>query len=383
MAGGGAMAGRAGTRATDDGAGDDGAVIAPLFDAAFYLDRNPDVRASGGDPFGHFRDHGWREGRNPNALFDLGWYVATYPKAAASGGNPVAYYARTGERAGHRPSARFDPADYRRLVGLSRSAPALADFLARRDGARPPPAGFDPAWYLASYPDVAAAGVDPFAHYVIDGAAEGRTPRPDAAIIDPTELFDPSYYLIGGPDLGEHGDDPLEHFCLYGWREGRRPNPYFDPAWYANAHLLTLPRPINPLTHYVLRGEAADLPPCAWFDTGWYRRRYRLPAGVSPLRHYLRHRRSQRFSPTPWFDHEHYLRAQGERVGPNRDPFAHYLVHGARRDIDPSPEFDAAGYRARHMPPLDPTAPARGAIEEHNPLLHFLLRRAAEDVSPA
>jgi hypothetical protein len=352
---------------------DDATLVALMFDAAFYLAEYPDVRPAGVDPLQHFCTYGWREGRRPNAAFDSAWYGATYPDAAGS--NPLVHYARQGERAGNRASAAFDPAGYRRFVGIARRHSALADFVARCTGALPLPKSFDAAWYLQHYSDVAAAGLNPFAHYVVYGAAEGRTPRPDEAIIAPSELFDPSYYLIGAPDVGEHGDDPLIHFCLYGWREGRKPNPYFDPVWYRRTHLAGVPQPMNPLAHFVLHGEARDLPPCAWFDTGWYRRTYRLAAGASPLRHYLAHRRSQRFSPTPWFDHVFYLREHAERIGPNRDPFAHFLVHGAGQDLDPSPTFNAAAYRATHMPPPDAALAARRSVEEENPLLHFLLHR--------
>lgn len=38
---------------------------------------------------------------------------------------------------------------------------------------------FDPDWYLASYPDVAKAGMDPAMHYVRYGGAENRDPGPD------------------------------------------------------------------------------------------------------------------------------------------------------------------------------------------------------------
>ena len=39
---------------------------------------------------------------------------------------------------------------------------------------------FDPRWYLRTYPDVAAAGVDPLRHYAEYGAVEGRMPRGSA-----------------------------------------------------------------------------------------------------------------------------------------------------------------------------------------------------------
>lgn len=41
---------------------------------------------------------------------------------------------------------------------------------------------FDPEWYLAAYPDVAQAGVDPWEHYQRHGAEEGRLPRRNRAL---------------------------------------------------------------------------------------------------------------------------------------------------------------------------------------------------------
>ncbi len=347
-------------------------LIAPLFDRAFYLADYPDVRAAGIDPLWHFHMQGWREHRRPNVAFDTGWYLQSNPDVAALGIDPLVHYAQSGEHAGRRPDPRFDPAAYRRIAGLGRTAPALADFVARCAGALPPPATFDAVWYLAHYPGVAATGVDPFVHYVLYGAAEGFTPRPDAAIIGASGLFDPSYYLLGGFDVLDAGMDPLEHFCLAGALEGRRPNPYFDPAWYRQAHLAAVPQPINPLVHYILHGEAMGLRPCVYFDPAWYRRTHHLPANAAPLRHYLRNRRSQRFSPTPHFDRDFYLRTYAERIGPNRDPFAHFLVHGARGDVNPSADFDSAAYRRHHM--HSPTEPPR-SVEEANPLVHWLLRQ--------
>jgi hypothetical protein len=36
----------------------------------------------------------------------------------------------------------------------------------------------DRAWYLSRYPDVAAAGADPGAHFLRFGLSEGRQPNP-------------------------------------------------------------------------------------------------------------------------------------------------------------------------------------------------------------
>ena len=44
---------------------------------------------------------------------------------------------------------------------------------------------FDEAWYLATYPDAAASGLDPVEHYLTAGAARGYNPNP---------LFDTGFY---------------------------------------------------------------------------------------------------------------------------------------------------------------------------------------------
>ena len=43
---------------------------------------------------------------------------------------------------------------------------------------RNPSAAFDTNDYLAAYPDVKAARIDPLLHYVMSGMAEGRTAFP-------------------------------------------------------------------------------------------------------------------------------------------------------------------------------------------------------------
>jgi glycosyltransferase involved in cell wall biosynthesis len=68
-------------------------------------------------------------------------------------------------------------------------------------------AGFDADWYLATYRDVALAGIDPALHYFQYGAREGRDPGP---------LFSTAGY---GAQLAERdlrGLNPLVHFEAYG-----------------------------------------------------------------------------------------------------------------------------------------------------------------------
>ena len=75
---------------------------------------------------------------------------------------------------------------------------------------------FEPGWYSARYPDVAAAGLDPLTHFLRFGIAEGRDPGP---------LFDAKWYLANNPDVAAAGITPLVHYFQIGAAEGRDPNP--------------------------------------------------------------------------------------------------------------------------------------------------------------
>jgi hypothetical protein len=79
---------------------------------------------------------------------------------------------------------------------------------------------FDSAFYLERYPDVAAAGMHPFAHYLLNGAAEGRKPN---------AWFDPDYYLARSPQarrrVDHHGRDPFIDFLEHGAKEKSSTHP--------------------------------------------------------------------------------------------------------------------------------------------------------------
>jgi hypothetical protein len=74
---------------------------------------------------------------------------------------------------------------------------------------------FFPRWYLETYPDVAATGVDPVLHYVRHGAAEGRNPSP---------FFETDFYLATNPEVRSAGLNPLDHYLRFGAPQGRVPS---------------------------------------------------------------------------------------------------------------------------------------------------------------
>jgi len=97
-------------------------------------------------------------------------------------------------------------------------------------------------WYLARYPDVARAGVNPVRHYLRRGAIEGRDPNPH---------FDSDWYLLRNPDVAKAGVNPLVHYLRRGAIEGRDPNPHFDTVRYLTENPDAARAGVNPLVHYL------------------------------------------------------------------------------------------------------------------------------------
>lgn len=105
--------------------------------------------------------------------------------------------------------------------------------------------GFDRAYYLAANPDVAAAGVDPLAHYNAYGRFEGRMPD---------GLFDTTFYLSQYPDVAAAGVNPLQHYFEFGANEGRNPSAFFNTNIYLSTYTDVDNAGINPLQHFLQFG---------------------------------------------------------------------------------------------------------------------------------
>ncbi|MGA0595805.1 glycosyltransferase [Enterovirga sp. CN4-39] len=154
---------------------------------------------------------------------------------------------------------------------------------------------FDPDWYLATYPDVRASGVDPYRHYLRHGAVEGR---------DPSPAFSTSYYLERYEDVRRSGVNPLVHFWKHGEAEGRRPLPAIlpdatggdhphltvDRDWYLSRNHDVREAGIDPVAHYFCNGEREGRAPNPYFDPKFYLDLYGdvRASGMGALEHYAR-----------------------------------------------------------------------------------------------
>jgi glycosyltransferase involved in cell wall biosynthesis len=78
-----------------------------FFDADFYLETYPDVKAASIDPAVHYFLHGGSENRNPGPHFSTKEYLEQNPDVAAAGLNALAHYELHGRREGRPIRAEF------------------------------------------------------------------------------------------------------------------------------------------------------------------------------------------------------------------------------------------------------------------------------------
>ena len=269
----------------------------PLFDAVFYLARNPDVKAAGVDPFVHYMNNGWREGRDPSALFSSSFYLATNPDVKAAGINPLTHYEQNGAAEGRNPDAWFDDRYYLTQnpdVKAAGANPLLHFINNGWSEGREPSLVFSDAKYLAANPDVKAAGVNPLAHYVANGRSEGRQAFPTGGTMPADPLVNAAFYdaqlgatLIPSGFAGQ--EQAAWSYNATGWQRGLNPDAWFDTTYYLSRNPDVAAAHINPLLHYENNGWREGRDPSAQFSTNKYLAAYAdiRAAGVDPLVHYV------------------------------------------------------------------------------------------------
>lgn len=233
-----------------------------------------------------------------------------------------------------------------------------------------PRPGFSTSFYLERSPDVVAAGVNPFLHYLQWGRLEGRAarpgevstaaphPEPDPDLRILRSHFDVDHYLQQNPRVGVCHLDPVMHFSAFGWKEGYDPTPHFSTRHYLARNADVRESGINPFLHYLKWGrrEGRSGHP----DEA--RRRYRRSAT-------LRYRKELETI----FDPEFYRTQVTDLRHNDAEPLLHYTSFGWLQDFDPAPGFSTAFYRATH----------KGVpLEGGNPLADYLLRGQAEGAIP-
>ncbi|MCC5641273.1 hypothetical protein LC593_36850, partial [Nostoc sp. CHAB 5844] len=179
---------------------------------------------------------------------------------------------------------------------------------------------FDQGWYLWQNPDVAAAEVDPWTHYLTAGWRENRKPN---------EFFFSAWYSAVYGDLGEL--DPLSHYEMIGSIEDRKPNPYFDPKWYKASYPEVCSSGRNPFEHFLNEGSAEYRYPNKFFNSHWYINTYREVKSqkMSPLSHYINQGIAKGYKPNPYFDPSWYKNKYfWELNASGCEAFEHFISSG-------------------------------------------------------
>jgi glycosyltransferase involved in cell wall biosynthesis len=185
-----------------------------LFLRDWYLETYPDIAEAGVNPLEHFYLWGFSSGRRPNPYFDPTWYMIEHNISIDNYENPLLHYFLFGEQRGLRPIIYFDPAYYRERYSIPEGASCLAHYLSNRfTGEYSPVLEFDAKFYGAQYPDVLAAKVDLFDHYVNYGYLEYRNPSAE---------FDTRFYRERY--LRNSNDSPLIHYLKCKGRPGIHPS---------------------------------------------------------------------------------------------------------------------------------------------------------------
>jgi FkbM family methyltransferase len=94
-------------------------------DAEWYLQKYPDIKRAGANPFDHFHQHGWKEGRSPNEDFDAKYYIDRHPDIQRSGMNPLHHYYLKGREEGR----SIKPPDSNQLIDENEEAAAQLETL--------------------------------------------------------------------------------------------------------------------------------------------------------------------------------------------------------------------------------------------------------------
>ena len=189
-----------------------------LFDPIWYRQRYLDVARSGQQPLDHFIRHGRYEGREPGPLFCAEHYIKLYGPRMGNFEDALTHYLFTGKANGFDGALFMAPTGKPESIGENKEQEpldaSLAEHTARSDQLIDSGL-WDAKWYLANYPDLNHAGVDPLLHFLSFGSLERRSP---SGLFNATWYY--NEYLLAQPTV-----EPLFHYLDIGIEVGHKPQP--------------------------------------------------------------------------------------------------------------------------------------------------------------
>ncbi|WP_137168125.1 rhamnosyltransferase WsaF family glycosyltransferase [Salinimonas lutimaris] len=337
-----------------------------LFNKEFYLEQNRDVAQAGIDPFEHYLNFGFKEGRNPNPYFDSKWYSNEY--RLANDENPLLHYLSKGWKQNNKTIGWFDISEYRKIANLNIEVDPLEHFLTAGDVKQvkdffKPTAdwaynflkstkAFDKNWYLERYPDLQNVDIDPLWHFCHAGAFEDR---------DPHRYFKTKWYRQ--TNMIPYDVNPLLHFLIFGQDENRHPSfelniKDFSERYKLKENCVDVLTFISETNNIIInrldygRNDVKRIIDSKLFLFGWYGMEYPDLKGQDFLLHYCLHGYKEGRNPNPFFDSSWYSKTyltdslDTEKVV---NPLLHYIEIGAKNGYHPSVRFDIQKYLKEYL----------------------------------
>lgn len=257
-----------------------------VFDAAYYANRYPDLKAAFGNDesalLQHFIQYGMAEGRQGSSQFDVYSYKNLYPDLRAAFGNNLKsyymHYISSGKSEGRKatgvntlqnPITTYNGIDYSAVYDYNyylKKYSDLAKIYTNDDigllahfvncgmsEGRQAKASFDVFSYRNQYQDLRVAFGNNlksyYMHYISNGKAEGRKATGVKSIqnpittyngVDYSSVYDYNFYIKKYSDLARiYTNDEvglLAHFVNCGMAEGRQAKADFDVFSYRNQY---------------------------------------------------------------------------------------------------------------------------------------------------
>lgn len=187
---------------------------------------------------------------------------------------------------------------------------------------------FDRAHYITKYPEVARlakgdSNFDPVKHYMQHGVAAGYDPHPE---------FSTSYYIQLNPDVVAANQNPFFHYIMYGAEEGRRPK--HGKEFIALSGEIVRGQTDSSTAFTDAGGEIYDYIK-GEFDADYYKSKYNdieahceINPGFDCVHHYIECGAAEGRDPSRVFSTQHYLEVNSDVRNASINPFYHFVKHG-------------------------------------------------------
>jgi hypothetical protein len=193
-----------------------------LFNPDYYRAQAAARGITIGDPLPHFDEIGGTLGLSPHPLFDAAYYLETNPDVNSAGANPLRHYLSYGDRENRNPHRLFNTTYYKSRAGISSSENGLLHYIRIGGRSIDPHECFDTTYYLSEIERELPSRMSALEFYLTDNYGMSVSPHP---------LFDQAYYASQLAEADRRGP-PLLHYLAQPPQEAASPHPLFDPDFF-------------------------------------------------------------------------------------------------------------------------------------------------------